>query len=58
MTESQGGAERRSLSQPPLGAPLPTFGAQPAVVVYVFKVRWWKKFVVAVLDHEVHGVPR
>ena len=52
MQAMEGGADRRSHSQPPLGAPLPTFGAQPAVVEYVFKVRWWKKFVIAVLDHD------
>ena len=51
--ESQGGAERRSLSQPPLGAPLPTFGTQPPVGEYVFKIRWWMRFVVAVLDRDM-----
>ena len=51
--EGQGGAERRSVSQPPLGAPLPTFGIQPAVGEYVFKIRWWMRFAVAVLDRDM-----
>ena len=51
--EGQGGAERRSVSQPPCGAPLPTFGTQPEVGEYVFKIRWWMRFVVAVLDRDM-----
>ena len=31
---------------------MPTFGTQPAVAEYVFRVRWWKRFVLNMLEHD------